>query len=304
MPRKNKNLIIGFATNMSEISIKIFCLSARSVYPAEECDVVILTNRDEPYFDQLREAGIRFASTPSTYSRETTRFSKLINRCLFQMLRLGNNAGLLPSAPEIRSGYHTLLETLHHPHFARWYAYARFLALNPHYGMIMAADTKDVMFQAPFFHLDAGPGLAIYQDSTRYGSDQINDGWYRNAYGARALAAVAGEPAHCIGTILSTQDDFVSFLSEFNEFIARSPFGKIEQAIFNYMIYTGRLTTPTRSIENVENAVATLGSQDVRDRTQLVDGFLCRKSDKQIIPIVHMYDRFSDLTEICENRFL
>jgi len=76
---------MGFATNQTEASVRIFCQSLRQVYRPEECDVTIVTNRHEAYFSELARLGIRFESTPNNYSAATRTSTKLVNRLVLHM---------------------------------------------------------------------------------------------------------------------------------------------------------------------------------------------------------------------------
>src|ERR1700721_2485014 len=72
-----KNLVMGFATNQNDHSLRVFIKSLRRVYSQTECDVVIITNRYESYFRDLSsQTGVIFVSTPNNYSTKTGHLSK------------------------------------------------------------------------------------------------------------------------------------------------------------------------------------------------------------------------------------
>ena len=77
-----KNLVMGFATNQPERSVRLFCESLRKIYSSDQCDVAIITNRFEPYFSDLSALGIRFLTTVNSYGPKTGRISKAFNRVI------------------------------------------------------------------------------------------------------------------------------------------------------------------------------------------------------------------------------
>ena len=68
---------MGFATKCAKNPVRVFCTSARRIYGEAECDVVIITNKYEPYFLELNKIGITFFETPNNYSKQTARPSKI-----------------------------------------------------------------------------------------------------------------------------------------------------------------------------------------------------------------------------------
>src|SRR5262249_29826333 len=128
--QRAKHLVMGFATNQPEQSVRIFCQSLRLVYCPEECDVAIITNRHEPYFNELTSLGVHFESTPNNYSTHTSRAAKAVNRIVLHTFRLLCRLDAHRWLPEIAGAYPILIETWHHPQLARWFAYQRILAIS------------------------------------------------------------------------------------------------------------------------------------------------------------------------------
>lgn len=296
-------LVMGFATNQSAASIRIFCRSLRAVYGPGECDIRIITNRDEPCFRELRDIGVSFESTPNTYSPDTGRLSKAANRIVLHAFRLLDLLNGRKWVPEISEAYPVLIETWHHPQLARWFAYRRVLSVGHDYRQIFVADVKDVVFQAPFFEREPEEKVTLFADASLYGNCFWNDKWYREAYGRSAFAKVVGRQPICIGTVLATPGALLDMLREFTAQMARAPFGRIEQAIFNHMLHTGLLRTRLEVTPNIAGPVATLGSEDARASIRIVDGTMRRASDGGIIPVVHMFDRWADTYDLFASRY-
>lgn len=299
----SKNLVMGFATNQSEKSIRIFCQSLRTVYSPEECDIAIIVNRCEEYFRELARFGVQFVSTPNNYSATTSRGAKIANRLVLRSLRFLNWLGLRRWLPEIAASYPILLETWHHPLLARWFACCRVLSINQIYKDVCITDVKDVFFQAPFFDSSSAT-VNLFEDVDPYGRCYWNDKWYRGAFGETAFARVLGRQPVCAGTIFGDQPAMLSMLQEFTGFIARSPFGRIDQAIFNHMVLTHMFKTKCDIKPNIAGQVATLGSGHAHQSIKIADDAICRAGDGGVIPIVHMYDRWPDTDALCVRKYL
>lgn len=292
---------MGFATNQSETSVRIFCYSLRTVYRPAECDIVIITNRHEEYFRELARIGVRFEPTPNNYSPKTPQTTRAIRRGILYGFRFLNNRRTW--IPEIADAYRGLLEMSLFPHLARWFAYTRFLSVNKIYQHVCFLDVKDVFFQERFFPVSPEDKVTVFADVDAYGDGLTNDAWYKLAYGGAALARIAGRQAICVGTVLGTQEATVRLLKEFTNFIARSPFGRIEQAIFNHMLHTDLFRTKPQVAPNISNSVANLASKSAHDSVVILDGQLCRTIDNSVIPIVHMYDRWPEIDQLCKRKY-
>jgi hypothetical protein len=280
---KVKNLILGFATNLPKERIQIFCNSARSVYSEDECDVGIITN-DTKGIAYLADIGVDFYPTPSRYSRSTTSY---FTKALARFLIIPLSVGRLPNR-----GMYALIEKLNHPFMARWYAYRRILA-SERWGKVLLADVKDVVFQAPFFDSVPDDQVLFCEQSQVYGTAYYDTTWYKAAWGHAAFQKVSGKQSLCAGTIAGTHSLVRQTVEEVTKFLARHPFGKVDQAIFNHMIYTDVLQVPFTHSKNVTGPVATLTTDDVHSRIRIESGKICRE-DLSVIPIVHMYDRWPD----------
>jgi hypothetical protein len=299
-----KNLVMGFATNQTEASVRIFCQSLRAVYAPAECDIAIITNRFEPYFCEMMKIGVRFESTPNNYSVATSKITKAVNRVLLKAFRLLELCKGRQFIPEIAEAYEVLLETWHHPQLARWFAYRRILSLSRCYKQIFLSDVKDVAFQAPFFGTEQSEKVTLFADGNPFGECFWNDKWYREAFGRKALKRVLGSSPACIGTLIGSQNAIAKVLAEFSATISRAPFGRIEQAIFNHMVYTGSFTAPVEIAPNVSHVVATLSSKSAYESVVIINGELCRAHDSSPVPVIHMYDRWPDVSELCATRHL
>lgn len=296
------NLIMGFATNTDEASVRIFAKSIRRIYSQQECHIAIITNRFEPYFAELAEDGVQFIPTSNNYSNQTRAVSKVINRAALWSLRAFRSI-LERAAPEIASSYPTLLETWHHPHFVRWFAYERFLDLNRHYNQVMLSDVKDVVFQGRIFDYSDPDLVCLCDQGLTYGEANWDTMWYREAYGEEELKKIAGRSPICIGTMIGPHHGILSIVRELKDEFAQRPFGRIEQAVFNHMILNGSLKTSFKVLPNVTGPIATLCGDKIQLNFVTNEGFILRAGDNSIVPAVHMYDRHAALNDVVKATF-
>lgn len=297
-----KNLVVGFATNQTETSLQIFCRSLRSTYGVDECDIIIITNGYHTYHDDLAALGVRFESTPNTYSSKTTRATKAAERLTIYAFRQACRWGGDRHLPEFAALYPLLIEAWDHPQLSRWFAYRRVLDINRNYAQVLFADVKDVFFQAPFFSLTPTDKVTLFADASPYGESFWNDKWLVQAYGTAALERARGTLPVCIGTILASLSTAHRLLTEFTNQMARYPFGRIEQAIFNQMLMERMFQVPIEIAPNIDREVATLAG-DARTHIRLDGHRICRAADGTVIPIVHMYDRWSDINLLVEQLY-
>ncbi|MCW2410413.1 MULTISPECIES: hypothetical protein [unclassified Sphingobium] len=294
-----KNLIMGFSTNQERRSVEIFCRSALQSHGRDNCDVVIISNKYEEYFLDLEKIGVKFVMTPSKYSSSTNRACKIINRLVLNSLRISKKISIGKYIPDVIKTYPLMIETWHHPHFARWFAYKSYLEMNRNYQDVFISDVKDVVFQSDVFVKSGQEYLNLFKQHVVYGDDDWDTRWYSDAWGEQELKKILGKPALCIGTIMGSLSSIRKMVDTLVGFFEKYPFRGIEQAGFNYLIYHDMIDVRYTVVENVDHQVATL----TRGAYTLVefDGKnIVRKREKSIIPAVHMYDRFPDTMRIAD----
>ena len=292
---------MGFATNLGEIPLKIFTRSLRNIYSPDECELVLITNRYESYFGDVAKLGVRFSPTYNNYTTKTRSISKAINRLAIHSTRtLKGSLGKL--APEIFDSYRAFIENWHHPHFVRWFAYERFLSLNRHYDQVLLADVKDVVFQSPFFSEEQQ--LCLCDQAIKYGETFWDTKWYREAYGEKALKGLLGRSPFCIGTMMGPHREILSIVRELCDEFSERPFNRVEQAVFNHLIFSNQIKTPYTVLQNVTGPIVTLASDEIAERYTTDRGIIRRRSDGSAAAVVHMYDRFHPMLEEVTQRLL
>lgn len=297
-------LIMGFATNQTVESLQVFLRSARRVYSRDECDIALITNSVAGLEGVLEETGAIVLNTPSTYSRRVSKLTKVYNRAFMQSLRGLSRSGALSRSSEITAGYHQLIETWHHPHFARWFAYMRVMRTFYKYDKILLADTKDVVFQSSFFGFIDENSVSIFEDGESFDAEGWNGRWYIEAYGRQRYDQVSKENPICIGVVAGGASALLAFVTELCDAIARHPFGRIEQAIFNKMYFNDEFSAEFQKFHNVAGPVLTMAGEGIEGLIDCRDGLIHDSADGRVFPVVHMYDRFGKIRDAVAQQYI
>ena len=103
-----------------------------------------------------------------------------------------------------------------------------------------------------------------------------------------------GKAPICVGVMRGGSAAMLQLALEFSDLILASPFGKIEQAIFNHHFLAGEFRTPLVPQPNIEAGIATLGHSDANVRISIEGDRIVRRDNGAVIPVVHMYDRLHE----------
>jgi hypothetical protein len=285
-----KNLVMGFATNQSAQDLKIFITSLRRVYSPDQCDVVLLVDRAPEGVDTSGPLAINLVTTTNVYPIR----NKIERRAKSLLIRLASAASQATAsaiAGPAKAALRPAMERWHHPCFARWLAYRRFLLAHPEYDNVLLTDVRDVLFQRPFFE-ERTQGVQFFEQDAVYGVDRCDTDWYREAFGEEGLARVVGRPALCAGTVMGSRDDLVTFIDEFVDWFSVAPFDGVDQAKLNGLLLQGQPRFAYQVNSNGKGPISTLGNQKAAAAIKVVDGQIVNARGA-VAPIVHMYDRFA-----------
>ncbi len=297
------DLIMGFATNQSPESVAVFLASARAAHPRSSCMIALVTDDVSGLEDVLERTGAVAFHTTSTWTPSTGKPSKGVNRVFLHSLRLLGKALPDKSLPEIRVGYWHMLEAWHHPQLARWFAYERILRFLPGVRQVVLADVKDFVFQSECFGDHLNGVVVATEDQETFALETWNGRWYRDAFGAKAWEAVKDRMPVCIGVLMGDRAAMRDIVTEFCAEIARSPFGKIEQAVFNRMIAMDAFSRPLDLVPNRDGAVAHLAAGLTDGDVEIVEGQIADARTARVWPVVHMYDRVATAHDAVQARF-
>jgi len=172
-----------------------------------------------------------------------------------------------------------------------------FLAEEPDVGAAFFTDLRDVMFQASPFSLAPRTDLELFLEPWRIENCPMNRKWLLAIYGAEAVAPFIGREICCVGTTRGTREAmqryFARMATEFERLSGNglSPFWGWDQAVHNFLAYTGRLGQCSIH-RSGEGLVQTLHYErhfcfDRAGRLLNRDGKVC--------PVIHQYDRTQDL---------
>ena len=78
-----KNLVMGFATNIKGERIRAFANTLRKVYSPDQCDLVIYTDNANKLDEIAKRYSIQFIYTPNVWSLSKSKLKKILNRLLF-----------------------------------------------------------------------------------------------------------------------------------------------------------------------------------------------------------------------------
>lgn len=304
-----QNVVLGFATSLVAERVEIFAKTLRQVYSNTECDLVIYTNHvDDELRNLAQDYSIQFIHTSSQYSYQMGKLEKYLSKFLINTTGfLGQITRQTPALKIIFSeAYPLFIELWHHPHFVRWFCYQNFLKTHRNYQKIFLSDVKDVAFQAPFFESLGSNNIHFYDMGVFYGDPtykeaEVDTDWYREAYGLKASKKVEGQPILNIGTVLADFQAMELFVNLVCDEILKQPFGRIEQVILNNLYYTSNLfdSVIAKAQKNAESSVLTLISAAQEQIEATDEGIF--NLNHQLIPIVHMYNRYSPTMDYFSN---
>lgn len=297
-----RDMILGFGTNQRPQDVRVFLQSARDTHPEDRCLVALICDSTDGLEDILAQARAVAFQTQGTWRPDTSKQSKAVNRIFLHGLRLVTRFARNGSLPEIALGYHAALETWHHPQLARWFAYERILGFMRGVQRVCLADVKDVVFQRPCFDPDL-TGVIATEDQESFARGTYNGEWYHSAFGARAWQEVQHRMPVNIGVLIGEAPAMRMLVSRFAERIARAPFGKIEQAIFNKMVHEGAFEDLLAIVPNRDGIVAHLAAGITEADVICIGDQIADQRTGRVWPIVHMYDRLPVSQQAVTDRY-
>ena len=298
-----KNLILGFATNITSDAAAIFLRSARAAHPESEVDIVLITN-DTLQLDKLaHETSAELVKTTSTYGRPVGRMDRYTRRILIEVLRRLSRSRFSRFSPEFSAGYFALMEAWQHPHIIRWNAYRDFLSFRRNYANVALCDVKDVVFQASAFDDLQKEAVIIGEDSEPMSGNDENSQWIIRAFGRKIWSRFEGKTPLCVGVIVGPASAIQRMVEEFHAEFFAAPFGKVEQALFNRMYFEGSFSVDIQALTN-PGRIATLSGEGGRNSVICENGVILDSHSKAAFPVVHMYDRFPDILDAVRKRFV
>lgn len=189
---------------------------------------------------------------------------------------------------------------LHHPWCARHLHYLEFLARGD-YDYILVSDTRDVVFQTnPSQAMRGSADLSVSIESRAYtvGEEYWNARWVKAVYGRRGLDTIGSAPVSCAGVSFGPAPAMLDYLRAMrDEILALKPWSiwrTSDQALHNYLLWTGRLGTFAR-MESLASPVATLNATTV-DHLSVDEGQLVN-ADGTTVCVIHQYDRVDGLAD-------
>lgn len=300
-----RNLVLGLAEDIGWADLRPFVESlGRSSFDGELR--LFVAGVDDHALHHLHAAGVHVHAFRRVRLKHGTRVFHAHDPPL-QRFRSERIARVYPSVTRVLAlpargrvaARARIAEPISIPCVSRYFRYYRFLTKNANlYGKVMVTDVRDVYFQRDPFDFEVGDALHCFLEhgGATLGSQRHNREWLQLAYGEDVLRALEGDRISCSGTTIGSCQAMLRYLRAMVEELVELPqFGGIDQAVHNYLIYTGRLPD-ARLHENSEAAVVTLAivpKEEVLDA--LPDGF-------EHVNVFHQYDRHPPLARLLLER--
>lgn len=299
-----KNLVMGFATNIKGERIRAFANTLRKVYSPDQCDLVIYTDNANKLDEIAKRYSIQFIYTPNVWSFSKSKIKKILNRLLFiyPSKYLSNLFG--PSHNNLFLEVYPMVYKLWgHPQLVRWLHYQEFFKVNKNYNKVLLSDTRDVVFQDKFFEKINDEYLYFFEQDETYGDDNFDTQWYRNSYGSQALPKVEGKPALCCATVMGNSEIIKNFLNIYCSEILRTPFTRgTDQVIFNYLYYSSLLQPIEVKVYPNSGELVLMPVNKISLNRFSVESHGIVNTLGELIPVIHGYDRNRDILNYFSNR--
>lgn len=271
-----KNLILGIIDNYSFIQLRKFVLS-------------------------IRQTGFSGDLCLFCGSKITPRTIRLLKEQGVQ-LHFFNNVSALP-AGNLAVQKFELRSPINYFNY-RHYLYYDFLLKNmDRYENVLMTDVRDVYFQRDPFDFDLGEGLycALEGRDKKLKECRFNGPWIQFIYGKEGLDKIGEEVISCAGTTWGKVPAVLDYLEKMLAEIRKVPDAKIaiDQAIHNYMIYTGMLEQ-LHFLNNDDGVILTLSYE--KNYTIGSDD-LVRVTNGRVVNVLHQFDRMPDLKTLTDRLY-
>ncbi|WP_430391881.1 hypothetical protein [Dyella sp. 20L07] len=194
------------------------------------------------------------------------------------------------------------------PHVTRHFHYDEYLRKHPNFSNVMLTDVRDVVFQTdPFATFDGGLCVGMETSALTLVSEPYNREWILGAYGEDMLQRIGEQQISCAGVVLGDAKAMREYIDKMLVEIMRLPFRitknrNYDQAHHNKLLYCNELSD-ARLCQPLNSRIATVGCLPATDLALSPDGMLLN-DDRQIVPIIHQYDRHPRLVEAFLARIL
>lgn len=183
----------------------------------------------------------------------------------------------------------------------RFVVYHDFLEKHGHeYSNVLLTDARDVYFQDNPFRDFNEPGVCFFLEDTRHtlGTNAANRKMIEMTYGRNIVEQIAGKPISCAGTTMGQAPAILDYLNR----MLRHLFEALwmhrvcinDQGVHNYLAHV-EMKDLSRRFENEHGRVHTMGLCQPEDFHFDAEGRLIN-ADGSVIPILHQYDRFKEIT--------
>jgi len=253
--------------------------------------VFFVTWAAESQLQALRERGVKVETFRYFYYRKNNPFTFLwpLWRVLFR---------ILPSLEAKKR----IAQYVFNMMCVRFVVYHDFLAKHgSEYENVLLTDARDVYFQDDPFRDFNEPGVCFYLEDTRYslGTSDANREMLEQAFNKEIAQQLASQPIACAGTTMGSVPAIMEYLDLMLDHLFNAPWMHRvcvqDQGVHNFLAHV-QMKDRSRCFANNHGRVHTMGlSKADQDLHFDAQGRLVNE-DGSLIPVLHQYDRFKELT--------
>jgi hypothetical protein len=292
-----KNLIIGAATGYKYGIIQHFFNSLKKINFKGDVAILVSDKIDAATKRSLEEHGVILIYVKSSKLAFSRRYANsrlwkihyLPHKLLYGLLNTGKNK------LQKLSNYVKRFHLISGSRFCYYYDYL--LENKDKYKFILITDVRDVVFQAdPFAEIKKDELLNFYEQDDTIEENFYTGYWVKNGFGKKAFSAIKDKKSICSGTTIGAVGRIIDYLEKMIAVQAMitgglTGLGGFDQGVHNYLIYNNYFPG-SNVVLNTAGEVVTLENLSCvgfNEEQELVN------KDKEVIPVVHCYDRFPDL---------
>jgi hypothetical protein len=193
-----------------------------------------------------------------------------------------------------------LAHRVFHLRYRRYLLYEDFLRQHgSDYDRVLLADSRDIFFQTDPFAWDWSPGVHCFleEPANRIGQCRLHRLWLGCQFGQEFVEQHADKTVSCSGTTFGDTPGVIDYVNQMVATIMKARnLAKIsggDQGIHNYLLIENRLPNITIH-ENRRSPVMTMGTMRMEQVRLNQDGLVINENG-QIVPVLHQYDRISEL---------
>lgn len=260
-----------------------------------DCELVIIGARlSSDTLSELRDRNVTFVDIDEQYLP--------VNRSSLRVLRkLKHTPGFRKYYPLAFNAFSTASQNPEGYEYAlqgiqsfRYRHYRDYISENYYIENVALLDIRDIVFQSDLFERPCTSVEFGLEEGITVESDSFNHRWLATIAGKSLADSFIGQEVSCSGATFGPKHQTLAYLDAMDKLLSKKyiPLGPTDQGAHNFI----RFKQMIAGIEEVPNRTRRV--QNMQGQTTWVrkDKFIVDLSDN-ITPVIHQYDRHSELTE-------